>query len=90
MRRPRLLIRPMRLVTALTGVSLAFALVTDARANWPAQGQPLVVGDGPAAGSNLKDPANWPNDPGYAGQWNFWSWLPPQSPDTPARTSAPT
>jgi MYXO-CTERM domain-containing protein len=24
----------------------------------------------------MEDTANWPNDPGYAGQWNLWSFMP--------------
>src|SRR5215472_2054398 len=39
--------------------------------NWP-----------PAAGADMTNPANWPNDPGYPGQWNFFSWLPKQDPGT--------
>ncbi len=26
--------------------------------------------------SDLSMMANWPNDPGYAGQWEHWSWVP--------------
>ena len=40
----------------------------DARANtWP-----------PARGADMTDPANWPDDPGYQSDWNYWSWLPKQ------------
>ena len=51
-------------------VALAAALgVHDARANnWP-----------PAKGADMTDPNNWPNDPGYNSDWNYWSWLPKQA-----------
>jgi MYXO-CTERM domain-containing protein len=55
-----------RLVLAL---SVAFALVPSlavATNTWPPP-------DGDSV--NLKDPTNWPNDPGYAGQWNYWSFI---------------
>jgi hypothetical protein len=26
----------------------------------------------------MTDPSNWPNDPGYQSDWNYWSWLPKQ------------
>src|SRR5215472_7756778 len=56
---------------ALLGATLLLR-THDARANsWP-----------PAAGADLTNPMNWPNDPGYSGQWNFWSWLPKQDPGT--------
>ena len=41
-----------------------FALRThEARAAWP-----------PAAGADMKDKANWPND--YNGRWNYLSYFP--------------
>ena len=40
--------------------------VRDARASWP-----------PAVGADLTLPQNQPNDPGYAGDWNLWSYIPP-------------
>jgi MYXO-CTERM domain-containing protein len=46
----------------------------------------MAVTEGPAAadwpppdGADLSDPANWPNDPGYAGQWNLWSFMPEEN-----------
>ena len=33
----------------------------------------------PTPGADMTDPANWPNDPGYQGDWNYWSWLPKQT-----------
>ncbi len=47
-------------------VTLAALLIAPAvQAQWP-----------PAVGANLKDQANWPNDPGYPGAWNLWSFVP--------------
>src|SRR5215831_9044147 len=54
-----------RLVLALS-VALALVPSLSAANNWPPP-------DGDSV--NLKDPANWPNDPGYAGQWNYWSFI---------------
>jgi hypothetical protein len=61
------------LVLAATG--LAFVGLHDASAdpNWAA------VDGGPAhlpKGTDMSNPANWPNDPGYTTDWNYWSWLP--------------
>src|SRR5579859_4627021 len=27
-------------------------------------------------GYDYSSPSNWPNDPGYPDQWNFWSFVP--------------
>ncbi len=65
---------PMRIRTlAFVVVGLATVLgLRDARANnWP-----------PARGADMKDPNNWPNDPGYQSDWNYWSWLPNQTAGT--------
>src|SRR5260370_169685 len=51
------------------GLLLVAAPSHDARGAWP-----------PAPDANMKDPANWPNDPSYKGLWQFNSWLPPQAP----------
>jgi hypothetical protein len=50
------------------GLAAVLALIPSLSAanNWPPP-------DGDSV--NLKDPANWPNDPGYAGQWNYWSFI---------------
>src|SRR4029077_13744583 len=51
---------------------LSLVFPTDhASAAWP-----------PQPGDDLTNPANWPNDPGYAGDWNYWSFLPKQDPGT--------
>jgi hypothetical protein len=69
-------------------VALSASLLTDAmtaRAAWP---PPLE-----ATRAEMKNPANWPNDPDYAyvasakpserqsGQWQFYSFLPDRSPN---------
>ncbi len=46
-----------------------------------------------ATAADMKNPANWPNDPGYgfdalskppkSGQWNFYSFIPDRSPGAP-------
>jgi hypothetical protein len=53
--------RAMRRLLAL----LVLTTATPAHADWP-----------PPEGADLSQPANWPNDPGYDGQWNLWSWMP--------------
>jgi len=67
------------LAFALVAVALA-AGVHDARANvWP-----------PQPGADMTDPNNWPNDPGYNGDWNYWSWLPKQAAGTKPYIGADT
>ncbi len=89
----RSLLRSLRGATLLVGASLASLMLRDAEAAWP-----------PAAGADMRDPANWPNDPGYPpyvvavppttpktpqnGQWNLWSYLPTQLPGTEPYISA--
>ncbi|MDC3958096.1 FG-GAP-like repeat-containing protein [Polyangium jinanense] len=60
----------------LAALALASALSPHpASASWP-----------PSPDADMADPANWPNDPGYAftddhdGQWNYYSFLPPAAP----------
>jgi len=79
MRSRRLLLAP-----ALFGLVAFAASTQDARAGWPPP---------PGASTEqLKDPANWPNDPDYGprnkegkfditgsgGDWQKWSWIPPR------------
>jgi hypothetical protein len=66
-------------VRGLLGVAFACTLGHDARAAWP-----------PAQGANLADPSNQPNDPEYSGLWNFFSYLPAQSPGAPPYLAADT
>ena len=48
-----------------------------ARAAWP-----------PQPTDDFTNPANWPNDPGYSGRWNYWSFLPKQDQGTSPYLSA--
>jgi hypothetical protein len=66
-------LRALGCVVVVAALALAVGLVAhDARANnWP-----------PAKGADMSDPNNWPNDPGYQGDWNYWSWLPKQASGT--------
>ncbi len=71
MRRPRFTVLPL-LVTL--GAAFAAVLPSDAVAGWPPP--PNATSD------DMADPANWPNDPGYAysdtndGAWNYYSFMP--------------
>ena len=70
----RSLLRTLRLTALLFAASLATVCLRDARANnWP-----------PAPGADMTNPENWPNDPDYPNRWNYFSWLPKQTPGTPA------
>lgn len=72
---------------AIAAALVASAIGADAHAGWP----PPET----AACADLKDPANWPNDPGWApkpgknsgagesGAWEFFCWLPDRSPGSP-------
>jgi hypothetical protein len=61
--------RPLAVVFALACAAIGVA-GHDAHANtWP-----------PPKGTDMSNPANWPNDPGYTTDWNYWSWLPQQTP----------
>ncbi len=58
-------LRSLAAVLILGGLAVG---VHDARAGtWP-----------PPRGTDMSNPANWPNDPGYAGDWNYWGFLPRQ------------
>jgi len=60
----------------LTAAAAGPFFVTRARAAWPAAENATI--------EDMKDPDNWPNDPGYGfsdadnrnGQWNYYSFLP--------------
>lgn len=58
-------IRSTLMLASLVVVSL---LVAPAHAGWPP--------DETAGPVDYKDSANWPNDPGYSGQWQYWSFTP--------------
>jgi hypothetical protein len=65
-------LRPARFLTLTLSALLApLAVARDAPAAWPPPAN--------ATRAELADPANWPNDPSYAGQWEHWSWIPPEA-----------
>src|SRR3954468_3680004 len=47
---------------------IAVSILTPAHAAWPP--------DESAGTVDYKDPKNWPNDPGFAGLWQYWSFVP--------------
>jgi MYXO-CTERM domain-containing protein len=75
-------------LTALIALGVvAMPLVPgDAQAGWPPPKE--------ATPKELADPANWPNDPGYAysdksdGQWNLYSFIPSVSSPRPEETAS--
>ncbi len=52
----------------IVGIAFAMFVMPLAHAGWP----PPKVDDG----FDYSDPLNWPNDPDYAGAWNYWSFVP--------------
>src|SRR5438067_2138637 len=60
----------MKIRSALALASLlALSLcITKAHASWPP--------DESAGPVDYKDSNNWPNDPGYSGNWQYWSFTP--------------
>ncbi len=62
--------RPLRTAPALALVALLLT-GAPARADWP-----------PGPNDTLSSPASWPNDPGYAGQWNLWSFMAAENVDS--------
>ena len=82
MRSRRSTLFPLRAATLLTAVGLVVltSRSDDAAANhWP-----------PPQGADLTNPDNWPNDPGYGGMWQYFSYLPKQEPGTPQYLGADT
>jgi hypothetical protein len=59
------LARAVRASSVLAAVVFA---AHDAPASWP-----------PRSGADMRDPANWPNDPAYPTAWPYFSWLPSQA-----------
>src|SRR5262245_46205572 len=53
-------------------IAATVACLSNAHADWPPQEN--------TEGTNIdySDPANWPNDPGYSGEWALWSFVPKQ------------
>src|SRR5262245_3330314 len=52
----------------LLAIAAVAALLTPAGAAWPPDEKLGTV--------DYSDPANWPNDPGYAREWAAWSFAP--------------
>jgi subtilisin family serine protease len=71
--------RALRVASLLTGLGIVTASLQSDRAlaGWP-----------PKPGDDLTNPANWPSDHGYKDNWNYFSYLHPQSPGTPPYTAA--
>ena len=59
----------------IAGLTIAAVLVASqsASAAWPPVENPDA---GATGGINYADPMNWPNDPGYQGRWQYWSFVP--------------
>jgi hypothetical protein len=54
-----------------SALAIAVAVAPDATAqnpDWPPTS--------PVTPTDLEDSATWPDDPGYGGNWNYWSWVP--------------
>jgi hypothetical protein len=49
-------------------LAAAAAMARAAAAGWP-----------PAQSDDMENPASWPSDPGYDGQWNLWSFIPAEN-----------
>ena len=65
------------MATAFVGLQVLGGPVTVAHATWPV-----------ASGADLTSPSNWPNDPDYVNRWDYFSFLPAQSPGTASYLSA--
>ncbi len=50
-------------------------------ATWPPDPNAPCVNQSHPGQGDLMDPANWPDDPGYASDWNFWCWMDPDVAD---------
>jgi hypothetical protein len=63
-------VRPLAIAFAIACLGLSAVGLHDASANpnWPTIPK----------GTDMSNPANWPNDPSYTTDWNYWSWLPKQ------------
>ena len=62
-----------RVALAVSVAVLAWLPPANAHAGWP-----------PSAGADLSSAASWPNDPGYAQLWSYFSYLPAQTSGTGA------
>ena len=61
-------LRPILVAAAIAAGLAAVILGAPARAAWPPPKDDT--------GFDYTDPSNWPNDPGYAAQWDFWGFVP--------------
>ena len=87
-RRGRLAPRPLLALLAAAVTLVCVDSPREVHAAWP----PPAT----ATSADMKNPANWPNDPSYGyvasadaskrqkGQWNFYSFIPDRSPGAPA------
>jgi len=55
-------------LAVVVGIAFALFVMPRAHAAWP---PPY-----PDTGVDYSDSSNWPNDPDYAGDWNYWSFVP--------------
>ncbi len=62
-----------RAVLSCAALAVVVSVTLPASAAWP-----------PAKGADMANPANWPNDPEYSGNWNVFSYLPPRAPGAPS------
>jgi hypothetical protein len=53
---------------SLVGIAFALFVMPRAHAAWPPPMNDSAI--------DYSDPANWPNDPDFAGAWNYWSFVP--------------
>jgi hypothetical protein len=67
-----------RFSTAVLCMLLLGSLQSLAQAAWPPDESKGTV--------DYSSPASWPNDPGYAGEWQLWSFAPSSSSKLDART----
>ncbi|HSQ65280.1 MAG TPA: FG-GAP-like repeat-containing protein [Polyangiaceae bacterium] len=68
----RIFLRGIGLLGAVAVFGLVFHADTPAHATWPPTDP----------NADMTDQNNWPNDPGYADRWNYWSFLPKQDQGT--------
>ena len=67
-------------ICLLAGMTLAALLLLSPKASaaWPPVEDPAGTNAPPgiSGGVNYADPMNWPNDPGFGGHWEFFSFVP--------------
>src|ERR1700744_3585229 len=60
--------RAHRFLVAAAAIAFALFVMPRAHAAWPPPSNDT--------GFDYSDPTNWPNDPDYTGDWNYWSFVP--------------